>query len=99
MNREQALDKANAIVAEWTGQVKNERGYVHDKWKPTEPSERVAAVLKLAEFLYETAPPSALLCGSCVQPTSGCDTPGVHGEFGLMTHPPLPPPPVTRFGS
>lgn len=51
MTREQALDKANQIVAEWTGQVKNERGYVHDRWQPADPATRTEAVLRLAAFL------------------------------------------------
>jgi hypothetical protein len=51
MTPEEALDKANAIVTEWTAQVKNERGYVHDKWQPVDVATRTRAVTDLAGFL------------------------------------------------
>lgn len=44
---------ANKLVNEWTGQVKNERGYVHDKWQPVDVTERTTAVLRLAHWLME----------------------------------------------
>lgn len=56
MNREEAVDKANEIVAEWMDQVKNQRGYVHDKWQPADPAARTEAVLRLAEFLVRPGP-------------------------------------------
>ncbi len=56
MNRAEALDKANAIVAEWTAQAKNERGHVHDAWKPVGIEMRTKAVIELAEFLWEPDP-------------------------------------------
>lgn len=58
MNREDALAKADRIVTEWTGQVKNERGYVHDKWQPVPIEDRTEAVLKLAEFLTDEPTPA-----------------------------------------
>lgn len=51
MNRAEALELADKMVAGWTGQTKNERGYVHDKWQPTPLPGRTDAVLKLAAFL------------------------------------------------
>lgn len=57
MTREQALAIADKLVAEWTGQVKNERGYAHDRWKPTDLGERTEAVLKLAAFLLVPSGP------------------------------------------
>lgn len=51
--REWALDKASQLVDEWTAQVKNERGYVHDRWQPTPLRDRTEAVLKVAEFLLK----------------------------------------------
>lgn len=51
MTREEALDKADALVTEWTEQVKNQRGYVHDKWSPVDLAARTEAVVRLAEFL------------------------------------------------
>lgn len=49
--RADALDRASKMVAEWTDQVKNPRGYVHDKWQPIDIEARTSAVLRLAEFL------------------------------------------------
>jgi hypothetical protein len=51
VNRETALATADKIVAEWTEQVKNPRGYVHDKWSPVDLEARTRAVLRIAEFL------------------------------------------------
>lgn len=51
LTRAEALKLASDMVADWTGQVKNERGYVHDKWQPTSVEARTLAVIKLAEFL------------------------------------------------
>lgn len=94
MNREQALDKADAMVAEWMAQTKNARGYVHDNWKPADPAARTDAVIKLAEFLWEpdvpnrVVPPmldtSPQLCPDCLQPVTewardDCDNKSVHG--------------------
>ena len=56
MNREEAIDKADALVSAWMEQVKNQRGYVHDAWKPADPAARTEAVLKIANFLYEADP-------------------------------------------
>jgi hypothetical protein len=51
VNREEAIDKASNLVTEWTDQVKNQRGYVHDKWSPVDLEARTEAVLRIAEFL------------------------------------------------
>lgn len=56
MNREEALGAADALVTEWVGQVKNERGYVHDKWVPTPVEVRVEATLKVAAWLMAQDP-------------------------------------------
>jgi len=56
MDREQALAKANEIVAGWLDPPTNQRGYPVDGWKPTSPTERADIVVKLAEFLWEPEP-------------------------------------------
>lgn len=60
--REEALRLADQLVTDWAGQVKNERGYVHDKWAPVDLTARTEAVLRVAEWLLTkpqllTAPP------------------------------------------
>lgn len=67
--RVEALRLADEYVAQWTDQVKNERGYVHDKWNPTDPQARAEAVLKVAEWLMvkpvllKPPPPPSTLFG------------------------------------
>lgn len=55
MTRDEALAVADAIVTGWVGEVKNQRGYVADGWKPVDVATRTKAVLQLAEFLLEQA--------------------------------------------
>lgn len=81
MNRAEALELADKLVERWVEAVKNNRGYIHDAWKPTDPEKRTDAVIKLAEFLMLPEPPPPFgtrlvdpvqvhtsLCTSCVQP-------------------------------
>jgi hypothetical protein len=51
MNREEAIDKADVLVSIWMEQVKNNRGYVADGWKPADPTLRTDAILRIATFL------------------------------------------------
>lgn len=51
LSRPEALEVANVLVTEWTGQAKNERGYVHDKWQPVDVTVRTEAVLRIADWL------------------------------------------------
>lgn len=51
VDRETALTRADELVTEWTEQVKNPRGYVHDKWSPVDLDARTTATLRLAVFL------------------------------------------------
>lgn len=72
MTRQEALEKADAMVAAWTEQVKNPRGYVHDKWSPVDLEARTTAVLRLAAFLLTPTgplvaplpPPTAVIADS-----------------------------------
>ncbi len=57
MDRQLALDKADAMVAAWTEQTKNQRGYVHDKWSPVDLEARTTAVLRVAAFLLTPTGP------------------------------------------
>jgi hypothetical protein len=63
LTRPEALEVANVLVTQWADQVKNERGYVHDKWQPVDLGQRTEAVLRVAAWLLEpTGPvPSGLL--------------------------------------
>jgi hypothetical protein len=57
VNREQALKLANEIVAAWIDNPpKNDRGYIKDGYTPPTLTQRVYAVEKLAEFLWEPEP-------------------------------------------
>lgn len=60
MDRAEALTIANELVTDWTGQVKNQQGYVHDRWAPTSLRDRTEATIKLAEFLLDQPVPSRL---------------------------------------
>lgn len=101
MNGAEALAKADALVSEWTNQVKNERGYVHDKWSPVDLETRTEAVLRLADWLIsqepiawpkaEENPCPALLCPSCLQPkaepaTIVCEASGSHEPWDPRDH-------------
>lgn len=51
MTRVEALQIADEMIADWSGQKKNERGYVHDKWQPVPLESRTRAVMTLANYL------------------------------------------------
>jgi hypothetical protein len=55
MNREEAVDKATAIVEKLGAPVLNNRGYA-DGYKPPTLTERVQAILELAGFLWDVDP-------------------------------------------
>jgi hypothetical protein len=60
MNREEAVDKAVEIVEKWSAPVMKSNGYAADGWKAPSLEEKVEAVQKLADFLWEPAPTTAL---------------------------------------
>lgn len=73
-SREDALNAADQMVSEWTEQVKNQRGYVHDKWSPVELEARTVATLKIALFLLTPTGPlvAPATHTHCIDPESGC---------------------------
>lgn len=82
MTREEALAAADQMVTEWTEQVKNTRGYVHDKWSPVDLAARTEATLRLAEFLLR---PTGPLVAPAKPPP---DTTWVHMEDEARPGPP-----------
>ncbi len=85
MTRDEALDKANAIVAAWLADPpKNGRGYIEDGYKAGSIEQRTDAVIKLAEFLWDVAPetklaaplPSPTLFGWAIDGSGGDPTRG-----------------------
>lgn len=57
MTYEEALDKAVTVVDAMIGNPPtNPRGYVADGWKPVLLTERVDAILRLADFLVQQPP-------------------------------------------
>lgn len=79
VDREAALTRADGLVTEWTEQVKNPRGYVHDKWSPVDLDARTTATLRLAAFLL--VPTGPLVAPDALEPhvhRASCD--GAIGE-------------------
>jgi hypothetical protein len=79
VNREDALGKADAIIAAWLTAPTNSRGYPVDGWKAPTLSDRTNAVEQLARFLMEPerpvnklVPPRTTLFG---WPIDGMDGP------------------------
>jgi hypothetical protein len=80
VTREEALKLANIMITEWVGEKTNQRGYVHDKWQPTDLVARTEATVKLAAFLMTPL-------GPLVAPAPvSRETPGNYGP-GQPRHP------------
>lgn len=90
MTPEEALDKADRLVSTWMEQVKNARGYVHDKWQPADPKTRTDAVLRIAAFLLEHENPPSILRSPHRQPVAttwgGWAIDGSQGPPSLSTY-------------
>jgi len=72
VDRDEALTRADELVTVWMEQVKNQRGYVADGWKPADPTLRTDAVLRIADWLVKPLrPPVAPLVAFC----NWCDDP------------------------
>lgn len=68
MTREEALRLADEMVTDWSGEVKNARGYVADGYKSPALQDRCTAVLRVAEFLL--GPPSKLTAPNTTEETA-----------------------------
>lgn len=53
--RVKALGLADEYVERWTEAAKNERGYVHDAWKPVDPTTRTECTLRVASWLLSAS--------------------------------------------
>ena len=53
MNREQAMDKAVKIIDEQCKVPMKSNGYALDGWKAPSLEEKVDAIIKLADFLWQ----------------------------------------------
>ena len=91
MDRSEAIDKADELVTVWMEQVKNQRGYVADGWKPADPTLRTDAVLRIAGFLV--GPPPRVVAPVQVEICHWCGDDGVpnphHHPGGTPEHVPI----------